>query len=236
MKAAQFHPYPPSYWDAEASEWDRIVAMPTNPHQFYYCEADLLLSEILTDSMRVLELGCGTGGSTAIHASQVRQLVATDFSKEMVRRTARKLRRRRAPVPHFATAEACRLPFRDASFDAVIGRGVLLSYVEEPEAMLAEVHRLLRPGGKVGLDAMNRIRGANPKVTRGFAWCPASPATWRSLSGQDVKSGCFSSFQRTRHTHRWPARRGNASDGLATCENSWPPRRATKVACSGPDN
>ena len=175
MKAAQFHPYPPSYWDAEASEWDRTVAMPTNPHQFYYNEADLLISEILTESMQVLELGCGTGGSTAIHAREVRQLLATDFSGEMVRRTARKFRRRRASAPHFAAADACHLPFRDGSFDAVMSRGVLLSYVKDPKVMLAEVHRVLRLGGRLGLDAMNRMREGTPRFSRGFCMVADKP-------------------------------------------------------------
>jgi SAM-dependent methyltransferase len=174
-KAAQLHPYPVSYWDAEASEWDRIVAMPTNPHQFYYYEADLLLSEILADSMRVLELGCGTGGSTSLHAPEVRQLVATDFSQQMVRRAARKVRRRISSAPDFAVAEASHLPFRDSSFDAVISRGVLMSYIENPVAMLAEMHRVLRADGKVGLDAMNRIPSGRPKVTRGFRTVSGKP-------------------------------------------------------------
>ena len=159
--------YPPRYWDADAPNWDQIVARPTNPHQFYYLEADLLISSVLGEDMRALELGCGTGGSTSLHSGELADLVATDFSRRMVRRAARRLRSERSL--QLAIADAGRLPFRDGSFDAAFSRGVLLSYVENAEAVLAEAYRVLRPGGKIALDAMNRVRAWEPSTSRGFS-------------------------------------------------------------------
>lgn len=166
--------YPPQYWDAEAPDWDAIVARPTNPHQFYYLEADLLISSILGKDTRALELGCGTGGSTAIHFREVANLVATDFSRRMIRRAVRRLGRER--FLHLAVADARQLPFRDGSFDAAFSRGVLLSYVDNAEATLAETHRVLRRRGKIAIDAMHRVRAWEPSTSRSFSMVGDIPA------------------------------------------------------------
>ena len=174
---SKFYPYPATYWDGLASSWDDVVSKPKNPHQFYYFEADLCISGVLNNSMRVLELGCGTGGSTLVHARQVARLVATDFSYEMVRRAARKLSRGGTRLDvQFVVCDASHLPFRDGSFDTVISRGVLLSYVTDPPEVLAEARRILRPGGRIALDAMNRIRGQKATVTRYFCMMGDAPA------------------------------------------------------------
>ena len=120
--------------------------------------------------MWVLELGCGTGGSTEIHAGEVSRLVATDFSRAMVLKAAKKPWTKRPSLgPDFAICEASRLPFKDRTFDAVTTRGVLLSYVENPGMVLAEIRRILQPGGIVALDVMNRIRARRGKIGGGFS-------------------------------------------------------------------
>lgn len=68
-----------------------------------------------------------------------------------------------------AVADAGQLPFRDGAFDAAFSRGVLLSYVESAEATLAETYRVLRPGGKIAIDAMNRVRAWEPSTSRSFS-------------------------------------------------------------------
>lgn len=158
---------PSSVLGCRGAEWDGIVARPTNPHQFYYLEADLLISSFLGKNTRVLELGCGTGGSTVFHIKEVADLVATDFSRRMVRSAAHRLDSERSL--QLAVADAGRLPFRRSSFDAAFSRGVLLSYVEDADTALAETHRVLRPGGRIALDAMNRVRSWEPSTSQGFS-------------------------------------------------------------------
>ena len=94
---------------------------------------------------RVLDLAAGTGVSTVelIHAGA--DAVACDFSLGMLR-AGRASKRRRGLS--FVAGDAMRLPFRDASFDAVtISFG--LRNIVDVGAALAEMARVVRPGGRL---------------------------------------------------------------------------------------
>lgn len=91
----------------------------------------------------VLDLAAGTGTSSAAISSAGARVVAADFSLGMMAEG----RRRGAPVP-FVGADAQHLPFATDSFDAaVISFG--LRNVHDPRAGLAEMVRVVRPGGRV---------------------------------------------------------------------------------------
>jgi demethylmenaquinone methyltransferase/2-methoxy-6-polyprenyl-1,4-benzoquinol methylase len=99
--------------------------------------------------LRVLDLCCGTGDLAflAEDAGGDARVTGADFTLPMLlvamRRRAEGRRRSR-----FVQADALRLPFRDAAFDAVtIGYG--LRNIADPESALAEMRRLLAPGGRV---------------------------------------------------------------------------------------
>jgi demethylmenaquinone methyltransferase / 2-methoxy-6-polyprenyl-1,4-benzoquinol methylase len=95
---------------------------------------------------RVLDACCGTG-DLAIAASRAgaREVVGLDFSEQMLERA-----RRKAPELEWVRADVLALPFGDASFDAaVVGFGV--RNVEDLEAALRELRRVLRPGGRLGI-------------------------------------------------------------------------------------
>lgn len=91
----------------------------------------------------VLDLAAGTGTSSAAIARTGARVLAADFSLGMMREG----RRRGAPVP-FVGADAQQLPLADDSFDAaVISFG--LRNVQQPRRALAEMTRVVRPGGRV---------------------------------------------------------------------------------------
>lgn len=91
----------------------------------------------------VLDLAAGTGTSTTAIARAGARVVAADFSLGMMSEG----RRRGAPVP-FVGADGQHLPFATDSFDAaVISFG--LRNVHEPRLALAEMTRVVRPGGRV---------------------------------------------------------------------------------------
>ena len=97
----------------------------------------------ITPGDRVLDLAAGTGTSSSAIAAAGARVVAADFSLGMMREG----RRRGTPVP-FVGADGQRLPFADDSFEAaVISFG--LRNVHEPERALAEMVRVVRPGGRV---------------------------------------------------------------------------------------
>lgn len=93
----------------------------------------------------VLDVAAGTGVSTAELARSGASAVASDFSLGMLR--AGLARPARAGLP-FVAADALRLPFADAVFDAVTISFGLRNVVDVPAA-LAEFARVTRPGGRL---------------------------------------------------------------------------------------
>jgi ubiquinone/menaquinone biosynthesis C-methylase UbiE len=92
----------------------------------------------------VLELGAGTGGNLALYPEGLSRLVLSEPDRHMRAILQRKLGRRQDIEVLAAQAEALPLPAR--SFDTVVATLVLCS-VDEPLRVLAEIHRVLRPGG-----------------------------------------------------------------------------------------
>lgn len=96
--------------------------------------------------MRVLDLAAGTGTSSAAIAKHGARVTAADFSEGMLAEG----RRRHAgnELIDFVWADATNLPFEDDTFDAAtISYG--LRNVQDPRRALAEMRRVVRPGGRV---------------------------------------------------------------------------------------
>ena len=106
----------------------------------------------------VLDLCSGTADLALAFARRDGRVVATDFCDAMLVRGRRKATRRRTPVA-FALADAQRLPFCDASFDAVsVAFG--LRNVDCLAAALDEMYRVLRPGGVAVVLEFGQPQGA----------------------------------------------------------------------------
>lgn len=96
--------------------------------------------------MRVLDLAAGTGTSSAAIAKHGAQVVAADFSEGML--AEGRSRHAGNELIEFVFADATALPFEDDSFDvATISYG--LRNVSEPRTALAEMLRVVKPGGRV---------------------------------------------------------------------------------------
>lgn len=95
---------------------------------------------------RCLEVGAGTGGNFPYYAPGA-TYVASELSGEMLKEASAK---RRPEGVRLVRARAEALPFADASFDAAFATLVLCS-VESPERALAELRRVVRPGGTIAL-------------------------------------------------------------------------------------
>lgn len=92
---------------------------------------------------RVLDLAAGTGTSTEPFADSGALAVPCDFSLGMLR-----VGKRRRPDLDFVAGDATRLPYADASFDAVTISFGLRNVVDARQAMI-EMLRVTRPGGRL---------------------------------------------------------------------------------------
>jgi SAM-dependent methyltransferase len=122
---------------------------------------------------RGLDLGCGLGTEAGFLTDAGFDTTGIDLSPAALTRAATL-----HPSPHFARADALRLPFADASFDLLFDRGCFHYIAAADRAQYAaEARRVLRPGGRLLLRACLRTAGERndldePLIRRTFAaWC-----------------------------------------------------------------
>ncbi|NWG34732.1 MAG: ubiquinone/menaquinone biosynthesis methyltransferase [Chloroflexi bacterium] len=98
----------------------------------------------LDENASLLDLGTGTGdlAREALAEFPQARVVGADFTLEMMRVG------RRAGLLDFSAADALRLPFPDASFDAVVS-GFLMRNVVDLQKALEEQYRILKHGGRI---------------------------------------------------------------------------------------
>jgi ubiquinone/menaquinone biosynthesis C-methylase UbiE len=110
----------------------------------------------------VLEVGGGTGANLPFYGAGVEELVITEPEEPMARRLERKLPGYSLPA-RVVRAPAEDLPLEDASFDFVVSTLVLCT-VDDPARALAEIHRVLKPGGQ--LLFLEHVRSDGPRLAR----------------------------------------------------------------------
>ncbi|WP_085317933.1 class I SAM-dependent methyltransferase [Derxia lacustris] len=115
--------------------------------------ADLARLAALTPAggtARALDLGCGAGHAAFAIAPRVASVTACDPTPEMLEIVAAEAQRRGLANVLAQPAHAERLPFADASFDMVVTRMSAHHWRDLPAA-LAEIRRVLVPGGQLAL-------------------------------------------------------------------------------------
>jgi SAM-dependent methyltransferase len=139
------------WWDADAEDYLAEHGRDIGDADFVWCpeglrEADAGLLGDVT-GLRVLEVGCGSAPCARWLAAQGARPVALDLSVAMLRHAAALGAATGLPVP-LVQAGAERLPFADASFDVACSAFGAVPFVAEPERVMREVVRVLRPGGR----------------------------------------------------------------------------------------
>lgn len=111
----------------------------------------------VADGERVLDVGCGTGSLTFAlpRAADVSEITAIDFSPVFVDAT---IRANSDPRIEVQQADACALPFADASFDRALAL-LVLHFVPESGKAVAEMRRVVRPGGVVAAAVWDHFGG-----------------------------------------------------------------------------
>ncbi len=133
---------------------------------------------------KILELGCGTGHFTRALARTGAAVTAIDISPDLLT-----VARRDRPSDNvtFEVQNAYALTYPDATFDSVVGSSVLHHLEIEPA--LAQINRVLRPGGTIRFTEPNML---NPQI----AIQKNVPAVKRKLGDSPDETAFF----------RWPLR------------------------------
>jgi arsenite methyltransferase len=114
----------------------------------------------------ILDIGCGTGSLALRLAPSAGQVHGLDISREMIRIANGKLEGRAAPnvTFHLGAFDETFTAFEDGALDG-IWAGSLLHLVEDRAAVLAKIHRLLKPGGFF----------VSSTICLGESWVPYGP-------------------------------------------------------------
>ena len=140
------------HYDKIATSYDRIIG----PLERWFLSRlrENALSNIPRNAL-TLEVGTGTGLNFRYYPSEGRG-IATELSFEMLRIAAERVR---PPKISLVQSDAEDLPFENGVFDAVFSTLVLCS-VNSPEKALAEMRRVVRPGGIIVL--LEHVRPNGP--------------------------------------------------------------------------
>jgi ubiquinone/menaquinone biosynthesis C-methylase UbiE len=131
-------------WDLAADEYEPLWG-----RQLAAVQDGLLAAVALASGEQVLDLACGTGQVSLRAAAAVGEqghVLGADLSQRMVDAAQRQA----TPNTRFLRMDAQQLALPDATFDVVLC-SLGLMYLPEPALAVREMHRVLRPGGRLGL-------------------------------------------------------------------------------------
>lgn len=116
----------------------------------YHNHISSYLIRALPEKGELLDIGCGTGLFIEKYIQNGGTAVGLDISRRMLHQA-----KKRCTCSEFTLASGDTIPFCSNSFDAVSSL-LVFSYVKDPEGMLSEVYRVLRPGGSVAICTLGK--------------------------------------------------------------------------------
>jgi SAM-dependent methyltransferase len=154
------------WWDAEAGAYQAEHGAFLGDADFVWCpeglrEADAgLLGDVR--GRAVLEIGCGAAQCARWLVSAGAHVTAFDISAGQLREARRLDARSGTRVDRLVQADAQRLPFADDAFDVVCSAFGAIPFVADSAAVMAEVARVLRPGGRFAFSVTHPTRWVFP--------------------------------------------------------------------------
>src|SRR5215470_5823022 len=163
-----------AFWSKVAPSYDRVVDLQIGPATRALVRERLAREGRLGD---VVEFGCGTGFYTQVLAERAERVVATDCSPGMLAVAQQRID---ATNVRFQVEDCQQTTLADGAFDTAFMS--LLIHFTEPAATLAEMRRILKPGGTL------IISNLDPQALGGLARVRCTiRIAFRGLTGYRVK-------------------------------------------------
>lgn len=146
----------------QATRWD--AGLYDDKHSFVWKMAEDLLGLLAAlPGEKILDIGCGTGHMAGKIAENGALVTGVDRSEEMIRQA-----RAAYPAIPFEVGDAAKIPL-PGPFDAVFSNATL-HWIKEPEGVVREIARLLRPGGRLVAEFGGRGNVAEVLAAMERAW------------------------------------------------------------------
>jgi ubiquinone/menaquinone biosynthesis C-methylase UbiE len=162
------------FWGGRASDYDRVFD-PLESRLYAELENDVL-REFTQPSpgKTILDLCSGTGRNSLLFADSGAQIIGIDAAAGMVEVATQKAADARLENVTYIHGSAFELPFPDETFDAVIGtRFMYMMSRAEKQRIVAELDRVLKPGGVAALQFNGGFWGIKHELTNLFRGRPA---------------------------------------------------------------
>jgi SAM-dependent methyltransferase len=156
------------YWDTHIHDLEISAHAPgtreffSDLDQYHFEKLHHLPELIQFDRWRdkdVLDVGCGAGVEVVRLAQAGARVTGIDLAPSAAALTLENVQQQRVTAGVLC-GDGERLPFRDNSFDLVYAHGVV-QYAAVDTAVVAECHRVVRPGGRVIVQVYNRVSWLN---------------------------------------------------------------------------
>ena len=150
------------FWDKVSGIYDLYQVMNSKANN----EAARICASYISENDVVLECACGTGIMTKIIVGHCKKLIATDFSRKMLKKAKHKMKRSKNVL--FRYADITNLRFKDAYFDKVVAANVI-HLLDEPEKAISELYRVVKPGGIILIPTyISKEANSSARITKIF--------------------------------------------------------------------